>query len=78
MKPRMKPPGRRIREAREAAKLTQKELGQLLDVDHSIVGRIERDEIGVTATRLMRIARLLRVSAAWLLGEKDEPTEAAS
>ena len=37
--------GRKLRECREAKKLSQNELAKLIEAHHSIIGRYERDEV---------------------------------
>lgn len=68
--------GRRIRDARIAAKLSRSDLAAMVGIDYSVMGRIERDEVGITTDRLVLIARLLNTTAAKLLGET--PTERAA
>lgn len=70
--------GRRIKHARQREKLSRAELARLLDIDVSVMGRIERDDVNLSADRLVLIARLLRTTAAELLGEAATPKTAAA
>ena len=59
--------GRRIRQAREAAGLTQEELGQRLGVSGVAVGHYERAARSVGIAELEAIARILNHPITWFL-----------
>lgn len=59
--------GVRIREARQAAGLTQAELAELVGVSRSAVAQWETGRTGQVGTNLTRIAEVLGVAAGHLL-----------
>lgn len=59
--------GRRIRQAREAAGLTQEELGQHLGVSGVAVGHYERAARSIGIAELERIAAVLDRPITWFL-----------
>ena len=60
--------GQRIAQARKAAGLTQKQLGDKLKLPQSQISRIERNPDHTTVRTLKRIARALGVDVGALLG----------
>ncbi len=62
--------GQRIAEAREAARLSQAELGARLGLGQSAVSRIESGERSVSSLELAEVASVLRVSVLELLEER--------
>jgi transcriptional regulator with XRE-family HTH domain len=65
--------GARIRAARELAGVSRTRLADLLNVDASLVSRIESGDVGISAARLLTIAKLLDTRASVLLGEEPGP-----
>ena len=65
--------GRKLRQSRERAGITQGEAGQALDLDDTAVAKIERGKRGVGALELKRLAALYRVPVEDLL--EDGPSE---
>ena len=61
--------GERLRQAREAAGLSQAQAARLLDLHRPTVSNIEAEERKVTAGELKQFANLYKVSPEWLLGE---------
>ncbi len=59
--------GRRLRRARERAKLTQGEAGRALNLDDTAIAKIERGRRGIGALELKRLASLYRVPIEDLL-----------
>ena len=59
--------GRRIRQAREAAGLTQERFAELIGVSPQNVSCVERGLAGVSLTVLRRMCEILRVSSDALL-----------
>jgi len=59
--------GYRIRELRQAHRLTQEELADKCDLHRTFIGSVERGERNVSILNLRLIARILRVSLADLL-----------
>ncbi len=72
--------GKRIRLAREAAGMDQAELSALLSVEYeielerSIISRIEREMRPVRDIELAALAEALAVSPNWLLGWDEQKT----
>lgn len=65
--------GSRIRQAREAAGLTQERLGELVPMGPQNVSDVERGMVGVSLTALKRICQILGVSSdALLFGDTPE------
>jgi len=68
----------RLRELREARKLTQQEVAKLLDVDHTTVSRHESGSRGLSPEDIQKYARLYKVESYELfidpkdLQEEDE------
>ena len=75
--------GSRVKQARKKAKpkITQLDLAarlQLagLSIDQSALSKLENGERPVTDIEVVALAKALRVSASWLLGETDvSPSE---
>jgi len=68
--------GLRIRTIRRAKDITQKQLAERTGLDQSQISKIERGEAGCSVEGLIRIARVLGVSFAELMGETvREPGE---
>jgi transcriptional regulator with XRE-family HTH domain len=61
--------GKKLRECREAKKISQSELARLLNTNHSIIGKYERDEVKPTIDVIKRLAENLTTTAGFLLGE---------
>lgn len=59
--------GKRVRDRRKAAKLTQEELAERAGLSANYVGEIERGERNPSALALIQIARGLEVPARDLL-----------
>lgn len=59
--------GARIAQARQAAELTQEELGRALDLTRSSVANIEAGRQAVLAERLVQIGELTGTDPRWLL-----------
>jgi ribosome-binding protein aMBF1 (putative translation factor) len=51
--------GERIREAREAAGLSQRELARRMGTSQAAIGRLEAGRVGATLTTLQRVATAL-------------------
>lgn len=69
--------GSRIRLARKQARLSQTELGQALGVTYQQVQKYENGTDRVAASRLIQIARFLKVSTASLLPDGDDEAVSA-
>lgn len=65
--------GRRLRDAREAAGLSLRELAQRVGLrDHTVLIKYERGETPPSSVRLVALARALDCSAAALLANQDQ------
>lgn len=70
--------GARLREAREAAGLSQGQAGRLLELTQEILSKIEKGERSVKATELIKFSDVYEASVDWILGswsECDVPQE---
>src|SRR5687767_4714978 len=68
--------GRRIKQAREDADLTQQQLAAAIGVQHpQSISRYERGETEVPAKRLRRIAEATSKSMSFFIHEPDEPSQ---
>jgi len=59
--------GQRVLAARQATRLSQAELAASIDVDRSVISRIETAERRISAVELVRIARALKRTVDWFL-----------
>ncbi len=65
--------GERLRKRRKELRLTQEELGESVGVTRQTVIQWERGSFSPDMEKLGRIAEALECSAAWLLGEAENP-----
>lgn len=70
--------GKRIRQARLMAELSQKEFAQSVGVDASTVWRWEKENRPPSSEVIAKIAEVLGTSVAYLLGETNNPKSQAS
>lgn len=61
----------RIKELRKEQKLNQKELAEMCQVKQSCVSKWERGATLPDAEMIMRLSKILKVSADYLLGLQD-------
>lgn len=64
-----------IKKYRRASNYTQEELGEILQIDQSYIGRIERGEINITLDTLTKIAKALGIEPAILLETKQSVSD---
>lgn len=64
--------GKKLKECREAKSLSQSQLAKLLNTNHSIIGKYERDEVKPTVDVIKRLAEELGTTAGFLLGESED------
>ena len=64
--------GRKLSESRKAKKFSQSELAKLLNTNHSIIGKYERDEVKPSVDVVKNLAATLDTTVAFLLGETDD------
>ncbi|MFR9276478.1 MAG: helix-turn-helix domain-containing protein [Peptoniphilus senegalensis] len=63
----------RISELRQRNKLTQKELADKLNINYSVLSRIETGERSIRDDELMEIADFFNVTTDYLLGRSSNP-----
>ena len=63
--------GKRIKQARELAGLTQERLAEIIKVSRTAVVRWESGETDPTIEHLIEMTKVLKVSADFLLGTND-------
>ncbi len=63
--------GNRLRECRKTKKLSQSELARILNTNHSVIGKYERDEVKPSIDAVKRLAEELDTTVAFLIGEAD-------
>lgn len=68
----------RLKNAREAKGLTQAEVAELVSIAPSYYGRIEREDIGLSAKMAKKLAVVLDTDSAWLLGKAGASQGAVS
>jgi len=64
--------GKKLRECREAKKISQNELAKLIEAHHSIIGKYERDEVKPSIDVVVKIANKLNTTVGYLLGENED------
>ena len=63
--------GKRLRECREAAKLSQQALAKELGTSYTVIGKYERDEMTPSVEVALKLAKILGVSLDFLSGYTD-------
>ncbi|ELR67968.1 transcriptional repressor [Fulvivirga imtechensis AK7] len=63
--------GNRLRECRKNKGLSQSELAKILNTNHSVIGKYERDDVKPSIDVVKKLASILSTTAAYLLGETD-------
>ena len=64
--------GKVIKELRTERKMSQEELARKLNVTQSTVGKYEREERDLSTELTIKICKLFKVSADYLLGLENE------
>ena len=64
--------GKKLAESRKTKKLSQSELARLLNTNHSIIGKYERDEVKPSVDVVKKLADTLGTTVAFLLGETED------
>src|SRR5438445_13273249 len=67
--------GERLRQAREAAGLSQAQVAKLMGLHRPAISEIEGERRKVSAGELKQLARYYKVSVEWLTGEPLEAAE---
>lgn len=63
--------GQRIKESRQEKGLTQSRLAELLSTTQSTVGKYEREELQPNVETIVKLCRILEISADYLVGLED-------
>ncbi len=63
---------RKLKERRETLGLSQTKLAAAVGVHHSIIGRYERDEAKPTIDVISGVAKALKTTVGYLLGENED------
>ena len=63
--------GKRLTEVRKDKKMSQDEVGKLVNVHGAVIGRYERDEVKPSIEMATRLAEALEVSLDYLVGSTD-------
>jgi transcriptional regulator with XRE-family HTH domain len=61
--------GKMLRECRSDKGLSQNELAKMLNTNHSVIGKYERDEVMPSIEVVKNLAAILGTTVAYLLGE---------
>lgn len=64
--------GSRLRECRKQKGLSQNELAGILNTNHSVIGKYERDDVNPSIDAVKRLAEVLGTSVAYLIGEAGD------
>ena len=68
--------GKKIEEKRIAKGLKKKDLAKLINVHDTLIGKYERDEVDLGASKIKEIAKFLNTTPAYLMGWEDNDKEA--
>jgi transcriptional regulator with XRE-family HTH domain len=63
--------GNRLRECRKNKGLSQNELAGILNTNHSVIGKYERDDVKPSIDVVKRLAEVLKTTVAYLIGEAE-------
>lgn len=63
--------GKRLSDVRKNKKLSQDEVGKLVNVHGAVIGRYERDEVKPSIEMATQLAEALEVSLDYLVGSTD-------
>lgn len=63
--------GKRLTQVRKNKKMSQDEVGKLVNVHGAVIGRYERDEVKPSIEMATQLAQVLEVSLDYLLGSTD-------
>ena len=63
--------GNRLRDCRKNKGLSQSELARILNTNHSVIGKYERDDVKPSIDVVKKLAEVLNTTVAFLLGEAE-------
>jgi transcriptional regulator with XRE-family HTH domain len=64
--------GKRLRECREAKKLSQQDVAKKMNTSYTVIGKYERDEMIPSVEVARNMAMLLETTVGYLLGEAKQ------
>lgn len=64
--------GKKLKDCREAKKVSQAGLAKKVGLHHSIIGRYEREEAKPTIDVVVRLSKILDTTVGYLLGETED------
>lgn len=64
--------GKRLRECRDAKKLSQQALAKELSTSYTVIGKYERDEMTPSIEVAKNLAKVLDTTVGYLLGETNQ------
>ncbi len=64
--------GKRLRECRKAKNYSQNELAKMLETNHSVIGKYERDDVKPSIDVVKKLAKRLNTTVAYLIGEAED------
>lgn len=70
--------GLRIKQAREAAGLTQERLAEMIDVSPQYISGVERGVVGLSVPILTQLSKILLISCDYILLGENEVSDATS
>lgn len=62
--------GRKLKKARKEQNLTQEKLSKMAGISRSYYGKIERGEVETTVYPIIKIVKVLKISARYLMSDK--------
>lgn len=63
--------GSRLRDCRKAKNLSQNELAGILNTNHSVIGKYERDDVKPSIDVVKKLAEVLNTTVSFLLGKAE-------
>lgn len=64
--------GKRLRDCRKEKGLSQNEIAKILNTNHSVIGKYERDDVKPSIDVAKKLADLLNTTVAYLVGETHD------
>jgi len=64
--------GKRLRDCRKEKGLSQNEIAKILNTNHSVIGKYERDDVKPSIDVAKKLADLLNTTVAYLVGETQD------
>lgn len=64
--------GKRLRDCRKEKGLSQNEVAKILNTNHSVIGKYERDDVKPSIDVAKKLADLLNTTVAYLVGETQD------